>query len=571
MRLVRYRLRGLFSMRGMAALCCLVAVFLSLSHAIAHEGHDHGDESRTALAASAYPRVTAQSELYEVVGILKGEKLSIYLDHFVTNEPVGDATLKVTIGDREPIDAAPAAPGIYTIALPRLAVTESIEIVFNIAMPTGDDLLVGALAPPRAGGASAATAAGNASTRWIASIPPPVRNPVLLAAVAIGLGLFVAYLYRRGRFVPAVATGAAASLVLVVLVAVASSDEPPRADAAAAQAMSDAPRRLADGSSFVAKSTQRLLDVRTVAAKPETAQAAVKLIGRVIGDPNRTSVVQSVHGGRVIPLDGGLPRIGQAVRKGDVLAQIDPYLPLADRTTIMEKAREIEQLIAVAETKIRRLRPLAERGAVPLSQVTDLETELDGLRQRRETIRNTRTELELLRAPTDGVIAAAKVVPGQVVQAQDLLFQIVDPNGFWVEALAYGDVDPNALADATAVATGGHAMTLAFRGFSRALQQHASVVQFAVSEPPANLSIGQPVTVVARTGAPTTALVVQRDAVVRSANGESVVWLRAEPERFEPRPVRTQPFDATRLIIAAGVSDGERVVIRGADLINQIR
>ena len=40
----------------------------------------------------------------------------------------------------------------------------------------------------------------------------------------------------------------------------------------------------------------------------------------------------------------------------------------------------------------------------------------------------------MLRAPIDGVIAASRVVAGQVVQAQDLLFQIVDPASLWVEA-----------------------------------------------------------------------------------------------------------------------------------------
>jgi len=114
-------------------------------------------------------------------------------------------------------------------------------------------------------------------------------------------------------------------------------------------------------------------------------------------------------------------------------------------------------------------------------------------------------------------------------------------------------------------------MPLTFRGFSRALQHHASLVHFAISDPPSNLSIGQPVTVVAKSGAPTTGIVVPREAVVRSANGEAIVWLHVEPERFEPRPVRTQPFDATRVVVAAGVTEGERVVPRGADLINQIR
>jgi cobalt-zinc-cadmium efflux system membrane fusion protein len=328
---------------------------------------------------------------------------------------------------------------------------------------------------------------------------------------------------------------------------------------------------LSDGTAFVAKPTQRLLEVRTVAAQPETVRPAVNLIGRVIGDPNRTSVVQSIQGGRVLLLEGGLPRIGQSVHKGDVLAQIDPHIPLADRTTISEKTSEIEQLIAIAETKLRRLRPLAEGNAVPRSQVTDIETELAGLRLRREAIRNARTEPELLRAPTDGVIALAKVVPGQVVQAQDILFQIVDPGGLWVEALVYGTVDPASLADATAVGTGGQIMPLSYQGFSRALQQHASLVHFAVADPPPGLSVGQPVTVMAKSGAPTTGIVIPRDAVVRSGNGEAIVWLHVEPERFEARPVRTQPFDATRLVVAAGISDGERVVVRGADLINQVR
>ena len=56
-----------------------------------------------------------------------------------------------------------------------------------------------------------------------------------------------------------------------------------------------------------------------------------------------------------------------------------------------------------------------------------------------------------------------------------------------------------------------------------------------------------------------------------SSNGEPIVWQHDEFEDFDPKPVRTQPLDATRVIIAAGVKEGERIVIRGADLVNQIR
>ena len=568
----------LTSMRSFAALTSIAALVLIPSVSRAHEGHDHDDSARAALASSTYPRVTAQSELYEVVGILKGDRLLIYLDRSATNEPVTDAKVKVTIGDGEAIDAAPAENGTYAVSSRRLTGAGSVEVIFAITASSGDDLLVGAMTLPKADvpGAGVSSTAGPTVSRWIAALPAPIRNPIVLTVVTFALGILFGHLQRSGRVVPAIATGAAAVGVLVVLVAVALSQEAPDQAGSAARPstdgpMSDAPRRLPDGTAFVAKSTQRLLDVRTVAAKPETATPAISLIGRVIGDPNRTSVVQSVQGGRVVPLEGGLPRVGQPVGKGDVLVKIDPYLPLADRTTISEKTGEIEQLIAVVETRLRRLRPLAEGNAVPRSQITDAETELEGLRRRREAIRNARTEPEFLRAPTDGVIAMAKVVPGQVVQPQDTLFQIVDPKGVWVEALAYGEIDPTSLAGATAVTTGGQTMALTYQGFSRALQQHASIVHFVVPEAPDNLSIGQPVTVLATSGVPITGFIIARDAVVRGSNGEAVVWVRVEPERFEPKPVRTQPFDASRLIVAAGLTEGDRVVVRGAELINQIR
>jgi cobalt-zinc-cadmium efflux system membrane fusion protein len=553
-----------------ATILSIAALTLGPHFALAHEGgHDQDDSERALLAASTFPRIVAKSETYELVGILRNDRLSIYLDRVPSNEPVTGAKVTVTIADAEPANAQLSDDGTYTLLRPHVPRSGTIDVVFNISEQGGDDLLIGTLSLPQ--DVSEAAALGRATT-WITAVPWAIRHPVALTFAILGLAILFTRYRHRSR--PIAATAAASMLVFAGFLAVSlrAEGQPPGNSAKKMLSdMSDAPRRLPGGAAFIAKPTQRLLEVRTAAAAAVTASPAVTLIARVIGDPNRTGVVQSLHGGRVVPLEGGLPRIGQSVRKGEPLVQVDPYLPLADRTTISEKTGEIEQLIAVAESKIRRLRPLAERGAVPQSQVNDLETELEGLRQRREAVLTSRTELELLRAPTDGVIAAVKVVAGQVVQAHDSLFQIVDPQGLLVEALVYGALDPETLADATAITTSGQVLSLSFRGFSRALQQQASIVQFTISDPPANLSVGQPMTVMAKSGTPVTGLVVPKDAVVRSVNGEAVVWLSLEPERFEARPVRTRPFDATRLIIAAGLVQGDRVVIRGADLVNQIR
>jgi RND family efflux transporter MFP subunit len=553
-----------------ATILSIAALALGPHFALAHEGgHDKDDSERALLAASTFPRIVAKSETYELVGILRNDRLSIYLDRVPSNEPVTGAKVTVTIADAEPTNTQLSDDGTYTLLRPHVPRSRTIDVVFNISEQGGDDLLIGTLSLPQ--DVSEAAALGRATT-WITAVPWAIRHPVALTFAILGLAILFTRYRHRSR--PIAATAAASMLVFAGFLAVTlrAEDRLPVGSAKKILSdMSDAPRRLPGGAAFIAKPTQRLLEVRTAAAAAVTASPAVTLIARVIGDPNRTGVVQSLHGGRVVALEGGLPRIGQSVRKGEPLVQVDPYLPLADRTTISEKTGEIEQLIAVAESKIRRLRPLAERGAVPQSQVNDLETELEGLRRRREAVRTSRTELELLRAPTDGVIAAVKVVAGQVVQAQDSLFQIVDPQGLLVEALVYGALDPETLADATAITTSGQVLSLSFRGFSRALQQQASIVQFTIPDPPANLSVGQPLTVMAKSGTPVTGLIVPKDAVVRSANGEAVVWLSLEPERFEARPVRTRPFDATRLIIAGGLMQGDRVVIRGADLVNQIR
>jgi membrane fusion protein, heavy metal efflux system len=141
----------------------------------------------------------------------------------------------------------------------------------------------------------------------------------------------------------------------------------------------------------------------------------------------------------------------------------------------------------------------------------------------------------------------------------------------WVEAYDYGDTDPAKLKHATAVGAGGAPMKLEFEGWGRTLQQQATIVQFAITNPPASIRVGQPVTVTTQQGESTMGVIVSREAVVRGNSGEALIWRHVEPEKFEPRPVRTEPFDAEHFTIVAGASDGDRIVVRGADLINQIR
>jgi len=547
------------------ALCCL-----GVGLAVAHEGHDEMQPA-AALGAAGLPRLATSSETYEVVAVLEGERLTIYLDRFEDNAPVTDANITVTVND-ESVIAQPSGDGTYSISSKRLASRGLVELVFDIKAKDGDDLLIGKFTP-----------AGSAREARSPEAPPwygrawlyarhGAQDHLVLVALVLLAGVVIGHVLRRRRFrellilclaLPALAAGA--------IDHVASAHEGDHDGPKPPALIGGTARRLPEGQVFVPKPTQRILDIRTQIARSETVPKTAVFVGRIIPNPNRSGLVQSISGGRVIAPEQGLPRLGQKIAKGDLLALIEPPMASADRTTISERAGELEQRIAIAEAKLRRLRPMAERQVVPQSLVIETEAELEGLYRRRDVVRETRIALEALRAPIDGVLAMSRVVSGQVVQAQDVLFQIVDPNSLWVEAYDYGDSDPGTLKHATAVGPANVVLELGFEGWSRTLQQQATVLQFAIVAPPASIRVGQPVIVTAQRRETAQGIIIGRDAVVRGGNGESVVWRHIEAELFEPRPVRTESFDATRVLIAAGIGEGERIVVRGAELINQIR
>jgi len=62
-----------------------------------------------------------------------------------------------------------------------------------------------------------------------------------------------------------------------------------------------------------------------------------------------------------------------------------------------------------------------------------------------------------------------------------------------------------------------------------------------------------------------------RSAVVRAANGQHIVFEQITAERFEPREVKTEQVDADNVLVLAGIADGKRVVVQGAELIDQVR
>lgn len=124
--------------------CIALALGLAASGlAWAGPGHDHGDEA-PAAAGSASPRVHAHSDLFELVGIVEHDTMTIYLDRYASNEPVRGAKLEVEAGDAKGL-AAEQVDGSYVFRHAVLDKEGSLSVSFTVTAGTDTDLLAGDL------------------------------------------------------------------------------------------------------------------------------------------------------------------------------------------------------------------------------------------------------------------------------------------------------------------------------------------------------------------------------------------------------------------------------------------
>lgn len=523
----------------------------------AHEGHDHAAPPPP-VSATIAPRAEASSDQIEMVAIARGDRLWLYLDSFRTNDPLKDATIEIDAAGGTQA-ATRDGEGVFELPAPWLKKPGSYDLAVSVQAPGLSDVLTTTLVVPAAGASTPGT--GGLAARLASSLEgfDPALLIVAIAAFAAGLG--VARLLRWRSTVG----------VLLMVVAAATLVRGGAAQAGpapeGAMAARDVAQRFPDGALFVPKPTQRILALRTMFTEVGTYAGTVELPGRVIPDPDGAGFVQAAVSGRLTPPPGGFPRLGARVEAGDVLAYVQPAVAAADVTTQQQQGRELDQQITLAQRRLERLRAI--QGVVARAQIEDAELELAGLRTRRENLDRSSVARERLVAPTSGVIAAVQAVAGQIAEPNAIIFQIVDPARFWVEALSYEGYSLKS--EATGRLGDNRTIPLQYRGAGLADRNQAIPIQFSVVGDTSGLRAGQLLTVLAATTDERRGIAVPRESVLRGANGQSIVYEHTNAERFVPREVRVEPLDGQRVLIVSGIEPGRRIVTQGAELLNQIR
>jgi hypothetical protein len=125
----------------LTALSTIAALLLPpLVHA--GDGHDHGDAA-PAASGPALPRFAAISETFELVGVLSGKQITMYLDRAADNAPVTDAQIELEIaGVKYKVEKH---EDIYEVALATAPKPGVLPITATVIAGKEVDLLAGEL------------------------------------------------------------------------------------------------------------------------------------------------------------------------------------------------------------------------------------------------------------------------------------------------------------------------------------------------------------------------------------------------------------------------------------------
>ena len=553
-----------------AVMILLILLMVVLQPAWAGPGHDHGDEP-AAAAGTGSPRFTAHSDLFEAVGVLTGDELSITLDRYATNEPVLKGTIELEAGSYKAVATFHADHGDYSIAASPFKKPGTYAIVLTVTAGDQTDLLTGELVVPDLKASALADDHGRSWLRW----PSYLGGALLLVAIA------AAVLRKRKANITlrsyATLLIAACALIIGATAAndvLAGPGHDHGGEEAAVAGGGNSPKRQLDGSVFLPKPSQRQLLIRTELVEEKSLPKSIELTGRVVADANAGGKVQATQAGRIEAGPRGLPTLGQAVRKGEVLAVVRASSSAIERANQQSQTSELRSNLELARRRVARLEQL--EGTVPQKDIDAARLDASSLQQRAAAVGGSVSAVESLVAPVSGVIAATNVVAGQVVNARELLFEIVDPSRLSVEASAFDAALISNIASAS-IAGNPSSIELKFLGAGRTLREGAIPLLFRTlpltlpGKDGLPLTVNQPVKVVVQTKEMIKGYAVPASAVVKNASNQDMVWVHTGAEIFVPRTVRAAALTGSTLSITDGLKAGDRVVTQGAPLINQVR
>lgn len=298
---------------------------------------------------------------------------------------------------------------------------------------------------------------------------------------------------------------------------------------------------------------ERPHNVRALEVRPTDLVETFYLSGRL--EAERATDVSTEESGVVerLPIEKGA-----LVRRGQVIVELDRDLLDAERNSAAAAQ-------TLREYNEERTRSLFEANSVSKQEMLRVHTELE---QSKEALRmaTLRYERAAIKAPYDGVLVERFVELGQLVAPGERVARVVDPFTLQMET-SVTEREVGYLEEGTPalISLEGVRDVIPARVSYVSLEADPMSGKFDVEIEVDNADLKLRAGIVARARVlkkvHAGVLAVPRDAVVRNVSGEAVFVVR--DGRAQAVPVRLGPGQGLMVVIEAGLSEGDELVVRG--------
>ena len=315
--------------------------------------------------------------------------------------------------------------------------------------------------------------------------------------------------------------------------------------------------------------------------------------GDVTVPVGKTILASAPLSGTLRAPEGGLPKVGAPVKKGQVVFQLLPLFSPEARTQLATNLITAQEAVNAAQVQIdatqkpfERAKRLLKEGTGSQRQVEDAQAPFDAAQQALKSATNQKAALakELgdaqngtaapiaLEATEDGLLRNVNALPGQFVPAGAALFEVVDLTTVWVRvALPVGDLGEVARADPARVGKPGvahesKAQTAKPVVAPPSANPLAMTVDFfyELPNPDGLLVPGQRVEVQLPLAESRESATLPRAAVATDIHGGTWVYEPTAARTFVRRRVVVGHVTADDVVLSAGPPVGTRVVVEGA-------
>lgn len=316
---------------------------------------------------------------------------------------------------------------------------------------------------------------------------------------------------------------------------------------------------------------RQFLTIETVG--PADAVETLSLPGRVTFRPQEQAAVGATAAGRVAQV---LVRPGELVKAGTALFTIESADAAAARAARQQSAIRL----ASAEAFFKRQVEMMQKGVGLEVERQEAEARLQEARAEHTRARQAAAVLGpgqgsrvTVRAPAAGVVVSVRAAIGATVApGSEALIELGDPNRLQVVAQVPERDAPRIAAGQDAeVALPAIATRIAAKveNFSPRVdpESRRAQVYLALVKPVAGLRAGMLAQVAVRVGVET-GITVPVTAVLIKGGRRRVVYVERPDGTFESRDVQIGRNDNGIVVIRKGLAAGEKVVVRGALLLD---